>query len=160
MRHVASALVLVSLGLGCAAPQQEQAVSTEADVQAVLAVRAQEVANATSAEPDFSYLNDDCVIMSPGEPVVVGMEAALEWWTEFSSQVTINSIDYTDSDVVIAGDWAIERYAGSITGTPVAGGEPMTETVKGIHIYQRQADGTWKMAQDVWNSDAPPPAEG
>jgi ketosteroid isomerase-like protein len=25
--------------------------------------------------------------------------------------------------------------------------------IKGIHVYKRQADGSWQMAQDVWNSD-------
>ena len=24
-----------------------------------------------------------------------------------------------------------------------------------IHLLKRQPDGTWKIAQDVWNSDAP-----
>ena len=41
--------------------------------------------------------------------------------------------------------------------TPRKGGKPMTETIKGIHIYKRQSDGTWKIAQDVWNTDPPPP---
>ncbi len=157
MRHVVPALSFLALALACTVPQAEQAVSTEADVQAVLAVRAQEVASATAAEADLSYLTDDCVIMSPGQPVVVGKDAALAWWTDFSNQLTVNSIDYTDSDVIIAGDWAIERYAGSLTFTPVGGGDSVTETLKGIHIYQRQADGSWKMAQDVWNSDSMPP---
>jgi hypothetical protein len=32
----------------------------------------------------------------------------------------------------------------------------VTERIKGIHVMKRQPDGTWKIAQDVWNSDAPP----
>jgi ketosteroid isomerase-like protein len=34
-----------------------------------------------------------------------------------------------------------------------AGADPVDMTNKGIHIYKRQADGSWKMVQDVWNSD-------
>jgi ketosteroid isomerase-like protein len=36
----------------------------------------------------------------------------------------------------------------------------MDEAGKYITIYQRQADGSWKMARDIWNSDAaiPPSA--
>ena len=40
--------------------------------------------------------------------------------------------------------------------TPRAGGEAVTETFKGIHVYRRQADGSWKIAQDAWNMDAAP----
>ncbi|MFI5311976.1 MAG: hypothetical protein ACHQQ3_12125 [Gemmatimonadales bacterium] len=50
------------------------------------------------------------------------------------------------------------RYAGELTLTPKAkGGKPMTQVIKGIHIFKRQADGKWLISQDVWNSDAPAP---
>jgi ketosteroid isomerase-like protein len=94
--------------------------------------------------------------MPPNAPAVSGKAAARAWSQELSQQMTIQAIDYTSADVVIAGDWAIERYAGSLTMTPL-GGETMSETLKGIHIYRRQADGSWKLAQDVWNSDQPLP---
>lgn len=40
--------------------------------------------------------------------------------------------------------------------TPVAGGQPTTEVLKGLHVYRRDAGGVWKMVQDVWNSDMAP----
>ena len=40
-----------------------------------------------------------------------------------------------------------------------ATGEPMTDRGAGIHILQRQADGSWKLAVDIWNSDNPPPEQ-
>ena len=65
--------------------------------------------------------------------------------------------EYTSSDIVVAGDWAFEHFSGNLTTTLKAGGEPIVETLKGIHIYQRQADGSWRIAWDTWNSDNPPP---
>jgi len=62
---------------------------------------------------------------------------------------------YTSSDVTISGDLAVVRYTAELTMTPKAGGSPATERIKGIHVMKRQSDGTWKIAQDVWNSDAP-----
>ncbi len=44
------------------------------------------------------------------------------------------------------------------TFTPEAGGEAHTGNYKGIHIYRRQPDGSWRIAQDIWNSDEAPPA--
>lgn len=124
MRHALSALVLISFAAACApqgeAPSSETgapAVSTEADMQAIAAVRDLEVA-AFTAGGNFSYLTSDAVLMAPNEPRVVGLEA-IEGW---------------------------------VTMTP-AGGNPVSGTNKGIHIYERQADGSSKMAQDVWNAD-------
>ena len=50
-------------------------------------------------------------------------------------------------------DWAYERFSFSRTMTPTGGGEPTTARGKGIHVYRRQSDGSWKLARDLWNSD-------
>ena len=34
-----------------------------------------------------------------------------------------------------------------------AGAKPMTEGMKGIHVYRRQADGSWKITKVIWNGD-------
>jgi ketosteroid isomerase-like protein len=47
------------------------------------------------------------------------------------------------------------RYTASLTMTPAGATEATTERLKGVHIYRRGADGSWKMTLDVWNSDAP-----
>jgi ketosteroid isomerase-like protein len=57
--------------------------------------------------------------------------------------------------VQVVGDVGIVHYTGEMTATPKKGGKPATEIIKGLHIYKRQADGSWKIAQDVWNTDAP-----
>jgi len=60
-------------------------------------------------------------------------------------------------EVRVAAHWAFERGRYTITLAPKAGGPSMDEAGKYITIYQRQADGSWKMARDIWNSDAPIP---
>ncbi|MCH7490100.1 MAG: hypothetical protein IID05_05335 [Gemmatimonadetes bacterium] len=45
----------------------------------------------------------------------------------------------------------------TMTLTAVGGGDPMLDVGKGFHVYRRQRDGSWKIAQDIWNSDNPPP---
>jgi ketosteroid isomerase-like protein len=149
-------VLLLPFAVSACLPQSEPAASTEEDVAAVLAVRAAEVASITTGDTVIAHVANDIVLMPPNAPAVSGKAAARAWSQELSQQMTIQAIDYTSADVVIAGDWAIERYAGSLTMTPL-GGETMSETLKGIHIYRRQADGSWKLAQDVWNSDQPLP---
>jgi ketosteroid isomerase-like protein len=54
-------------------------------------------------------------------------------------------------------DWVFERDSYTITLTPKAGGDPIRDVGKYITLYQRQADGGWLMARDIWNSNNPLP---
>ncbi len=60
--------------------------------------------------------------------------------------------DHTSFEIVISGSWAYERFSTSWTEVDRISGERTSDTVHGIHIYRRQADSTWKIARDVWNS--------
>ena len=41
-----------------------------------------------------------------------------------------------------------------------ASGKPMKDHGKYVEIFKKQADGTWKVVADIWNSDLPvAPAE-
>ena len=165
MHKLFSVLFLVLFAVACGQQAQEAAsdetaptVSTEADMQAIAAVQDQEAEVFRSGDANLPHLADNAVMMPPNEYAVVGIEAARAWATELFDQVTFSVLDYTDKHVVVAGDVAIERYSGSTTFAPNAGGDPISGTFKGIHVYERQIDGSWKMAQDIWNFD-PAPAE-
>ena len=149
----------VAAALACAPAGESAApmVDTAADEAAVAAVRAAEVASINSGSMDMSHMTADAVSMPPGEPAIMGTEALTAWLTEFMNAVTPN-VTYSTSNFMVSGDWAIEPYAGTLTLTPKDGGAATTEGLKGIHIYQRQADGSWKMTHDIWNSDSPPPS--
>ena len=56
----------------------------------------------------------------------------------------------------MVGDWAFERANYTFRLTPVAGGAAMQENTKNLRILQRQPDGSWKIAREIWNSDNPP----
>ncbi|HEX9631399.1 MAG TPA: nuclear transport factor 2 family protein [Gemmatimonadales bacterium] len=158
MRTAPSTLLIsvAALTLACA-PAAEMPEDTTADVAAIEAVRAQEVAAITSGDTSLAYLTDDAVVMPPGAPQVAGKAALRNWMREFMAAVTIQAATYDQSTITVAGDWAIEHYTGTVTMMPASGGAAMTESMKGIHVYRRGADGTWKMAMDVWNTDSAPP---
>lgn len=143
-----------------AAPPTDMAAEAVADnaaaMAAVAAVSAAELAAISSGAVDVSYLADDAVMMPPNEPAIAGIDAIRTWVEAFIGQFSL-SANYTQSNITVSGDWAFETYAGTLTLTPTAGGDAVTETIKGIHVYRKGADGMWKMVYDVWNSDAPPP---
>ncbi|MFQ5928226.1 MAG: YybH family protein [Acidobacteriota bacterium] len=151
--------------LGACAPAAEEAVeeatTTEADVEAINKVREQEAAviNAGDIEGFMAIVTDDAIMMPPNESPVTGKESIRSWLQDFLDQFTIKNYSPSDPEVVVAGDWAFERFSFAWTLVPVGGGEPTQDNGKCIHIYHRQPDGSWKLARDIWNSDNPPPEQ-
>ncbi len=43
---------------------------------------------------------------------------------------------------------------------PGPDGEPASVVGKYLTVWQKQADGRWMVAADMFNADAPPPAAG
>ena len=163
MRYVTSLLLTLFFGLGlvgllgCATETPE--VDTAADIQAINDLREREGSAFFAGDVDglVAQFTSDAVTMPPDAPAVFG-EAAIRTWAQgLADQFTISG-EYTGSEVEVIGDWAVERYTANLAIT-VAGGDPMTESMKGIHIYRRQTDGSWLITQDVWNADAPAPSE-
>ena len=163
MRHPARWIVVVIAGAtlqacGGNAPPPEQAgqANTEKDVAAVNAVQDRELALVATGSPDslITIATSDAELMPPNEPAVHGRDAMKRWAETVFGQVSMSG-RYTSSDVTVTGDLAVARYTGELTITPKAGGAPATERIKGIHVMKRQPDGTWKIAQDAWNFDAP-----
>jgi len=153
-RLTSSLLVAFSVACGGASTP----VNTEADVAAINAVREREIGfvGAGNADSLAAVYTDDVFMMPPNEPGVNGREAVRQWAQTTFGQVTMSG-RYTNSQVTVAGDWAVDRYTGVLTVTPKAGGAPMEEQIKGIHVMRRDPDGSWRIAQDIWNSDAAPP---
>ena len=165
MRFQASAALLLSflIAASCAPPAEEpepeaeEAVTAEADVEAINAVRdAFAVAyNAGDAAALVALLTDDVVLMPPNEPALVGSDAYQSWtealFEQFTTELTIMS-----EELVVAGDWAFDRGVYTQTLTSTAGGDVIQDSGKYLVIFQRQADGAWKVARDIWNSDIPP----
>lgn len=153
-------LALVGSAVACAKAAEAPMNDPVADKAAVDAVRNQEMSALNSGVVDSMLVvyTDDIVMMPPNEAMVTGSAALRTWIDTTLKQVTMTG-RYTSSSVEVSGDLAVDHYTGELTVTPkAAGAKPTTETIKGLHILRRQADGSWKIIKDVWNSDPPPPA--
>jgi ketosteroid isomerase-like protein len=58
-------------------------------------------------------------------------------------------------EFIVNGDWAFERYSYASNDTPLAGGNPVTDTGWGLVIYHHDPDGKWRVARDAWGPDHP-----
>ena len=98
----------------------------------------------------------DAVLLPPGEPMVKG-ESAKKYWVDFangfSGPTELNTMAVEGGGGVAS---AIGTYKMSLTPRK-AGAKPLpTEEGKYIEVLKRQDDGSWKIAYDIWNPNAPP----
>jgi ketosteroid isomerase-like protein len=161
MRNRVVTATLVTLGaiVGCGspAPAPAPAANTEADRQAIAQLRDREIAlfSAGNIDDVLAVFTDDLVVMPPNEPVRAGKQEARAWLQQLYKQFKIEGTYTSSSDPTVAGDWAFERMTFRLKLTPVSGGAAIEDVGKGFHVYRRQGDGSWKIAQDIWNSDKP-----
>lgn len=112
------------------------------------------------AERYFAVLTEDAVFMPPNSLSKTGEELR-QWLREFLSQVAVECLQSLHGQTVVAGDLAYHGYACSWKTTPRAGGQPTIAHFKGMHIARRLADGSWRLARNIWNlSPAAAAAQG
>jgi len=95
---------------------------------------------------------DEGVLMPPGHPSVHGRDALERYFSRLFSEQRF-TFTFTSSHIVVGGDIAIERVEYTASAWPREGGPAVEDHGKGVHVFRRQADGTWKLLQDIWNSD-------
>jgi len=62
----------------------------------------------------------------------------------------------TTEELVVINDWAIERHTEYQVTTFGESAEPASLYFKGIWIFRRQEDGSWKISQYIWNENTAP----
>jgi uncharacterized protein (TIGR02246 family) len=136
----------------------EQA-GNEVDLKAIDVVRDAHVAalNAGDARAWVAQFTDDAVQMPPNAPANVGGAKIASWSQAFLDQFRVHFALAVD-EVRVSGEWAFERGTYIISLTSQAGGPAMQDVGKYLTVYQRKPGNTWRMARDIWNSNAPPPA--
>ncbi len=101
-----------------------------------------------------SYYADDAVVLPPNGTMVTGKDAAQKAWA--AMLVPGNSVAWTTVKVSSSASGDMADTRGTYTAT-MAGpdGKPMSDTGKYLCVWKKQADGSWKAIEDMWNSDLP-----
>jgi uncharacterized protein (TIGR02246 family) len=148
---VVTALTIALVGPGCGSD------STPSDLEGInlLQQRVDQAIVAGDTEAYVALITVDAVLMPPNAPAVVGREAIRAWSNATSKQFRFQDYQSSDDEVVVAGDWAFRRASAEWVLIPLPSGEPIRESGKFIIIYERQTDGSWRLARDIWNSSMP-----
>jgi uncharacterized protein (TIGR02246 family) len=97
---------------------------------------------------------DDGVLMPPGHPSVNGRAALLEYFDQLFLRARF-VFEFGPTEIDLGPELAVERITYRVTMWPVTSQPPTRDVGKGLHVYRRQTDGTWKLQFDMWNSDRP-----
>jgi len=152
-------VVLCSGMVACAKTPEEPKHDPSADKVAINALRDREMSalSAGAVDAASAVYTADAVVMPNNGPAVTGSAAIREWLETSFSQVKM-TIRITSAVVDVSGDLAVDHYAGELSlAFKAPGVNPFTEGFKGVNVYRRQADGSWKITAGIWNSDEGPP---
>jgi uncharacterized protein (TIGR02246 family) len=146
-------ILVVTLTLGLAAAS----VCLAADEQALRDLDAQwsAAAGAKDLDKTVSYYADDAIVMPPNASAATTKEAIRSAWKEMlTTPGAAISWKATSVEVAKAGDLAYVSGTYEETMTD-ASGQSVKDHGKYVEIFKKQADGTWKVVADIWNSDLP-----
>ena len=148
-----AAITAMLMLIGCEADRPEPSIDVD---RKAIEIVIEELTNAYVARDWDSfagYFTDDGIWMPPGVAPLRGNDAwwsfVQPWWD--SSRVI--DIGVTTEELVVINDWAIERHTEYQVTTFGESEEPASLYFKGVWIFRRQDDGSWKIAQYIWNEN-------
>jgi ketosteroid isomerase-like protein len=130
------------------AVETDRAAITRATAELLAAV------NDSSADRCLAVWAADGVLMPPHHPSVQGHEAIGNYFRSLFSRRRFR-FAFTSSDIHLAGDTAMECVTYTAIMWSESGASPIEDVGKGLHVYRRQSNGSWKLTHDIWNSDQP-----
>jgi len=111
-----------------------------------------------TSDPDRWIANwtEDCIQLPPGGPMNVGKKMLYESIGAWLDAYTVTDLQpIGDAAIQEMGDWAFSCVNYSYKLTPKDGRPPYVYKGKALTIYQKQADGSWKIYRDCFNSNTP-----
>ena len=96
---------------------------------------------------------DDAILLPPGGPPLEDPAGIRDLMGSFFGSFRIEIQEATLHEVMIHGEWAYARDSYRNVLHPISGGEGEAEAGKNVWLFRRQADGSWKIFRNMWNSN-------
>jgi len=156
--HAVPFLILVVLTLSCQPQVDEVITSLQEDLDAIeaQATAFSDAVKILDFDAAAATMTEDVVIMVPNQSSIVGRQAWSDW-VETWGIIGIPKYDLGIEDIHVSGDLAYVRGTFSEILNLEGVEEPFTEEGKYLQIWQKDANGSWWIAVDCWNSNLPLP---
>ena len=154
--------ILVVTGLAvamaaCAPPPPAVDVAAGTEALRDTAGRYNAAVEALDASGMAAFYADDSRSMPPNEATRVG-PAGMQEFVEELSTIEGFAVTLDPPEVVVGAGGDVGYTVGNIQITaPGPDGELTTTNGRDVHIWHKQADGTWKLVIDIWNPETPLP---
>ena len=147
MRIILTSTLVVAASFGCAS---SEASTREAELRSAIA-SFRTALNGGDSAAFFGLLAPDLEVLAPGAHPIRGAQAHDSFRPLFT-QVMPEIGPFTNEEITLRGDIAIQRHSYRLSTTPRAGGPVTTVTGSGLHIWKRAPDGRWQIVKDIWTS--------
>jgi ketosteroid isomerase-like protein len=137
---------------------EEPVVDVEAEKKIVeKELRAMEIAHKAAIDSKdiegvLQFYSSDLITISPGEPILYGND-----WIRTTLNDLYNNYDFTEDfkfiDIRIIGDRVAASYSFTQQMTPLAGGEKIEQTGKGIVILKQDEMKNWQFEWNAYHMD-------
>ena len=145
--------LLIILTFATAGCQQGTAPLTSADVDAIKKITTDFSQARSTISPDLgnAYV-DDVISMPPHAPVNVGKQKTIAFHS--TPEPKINSFIVNSEEIDGGSDLAYSR--GSFVFKALLNDSiEINDNGKYLILLKKQADGSWKVTREIWNSDFP-----
>jgi ketosteroid isomerase-like protein len=147
MRIILISTLVLAASFGCANSEES---TREADLRSAIATFGKALNSGDSAS-FFALLAPDLEVLAPGAHPVRG-PAARESFRPLFTQVKPHIGPFTNEEITLSGDIAIQRHSYQLSTTPKSGGPVTTVMGSGLHIWKRMPDGRWQIVKDIWTN--------
>ncbi len=156
----AAAFALAVIVAGCnQAPPPPAPDTHDADVKAIRDVETAWNQSFASKDLDkmVSFFSGDASILYSHLPVITGVSAIKDAYKPYFADKNFSLSWVPDkAEVAKSGDLGYTQGAYTMTVTDPKTKKVLTAKGKYVTIYRKQADGSWKVAADISNENAPP----
>ena len=91
---------------------------------------------------------EDCAVLAPNQPPARGRQAVETLFNEMMAEIE-GTVSFEIVEVVEAGDLAYQWATYSLEG------KEESDSGQLVEVFNRQADGSWKIRLSIFNSDNP-----
>ncbi len=148
---IAAAMLLLT---GCETDRRKADINADTTAIKTVSEQAAEAFKVGDFNTVVGFFTDDTIWMPPFEPPLRGKDALRAWVEPIWNDYTFSELRMPSEEVVVVGDWAYERHSELVEVYEV-GGEPTQYNQKGVRIFRRGEDGSWKIARYIWNDSDP-----
>ena len=151
--------VSISQSSSSSSPSEKQAVLSRLSNFFVISTpKWAKAAAAKDVEQTIAYYSNDAIVFPPNATSAATKEAIRNGWKEmFASPGFVITWQPTRVQVGKSGEMAWVSGAYELTMND-ASGKPINDRGKYLEVWEKQTDGSWKCAADMWNSDLAAPA--